>query len=53
MSSNLLMQTYCELGMAHLSKGPSDLKKNGTQEKGQFSGTVFHALSHRVIHFAR
>ena len=29
----------------------SDLKQNGTQEKKQFSGTVFNALSHGVIRF--
>ena len=36
---------------SHLSKHPSDLKQNGTQEKTQFSSTVFHALSHGVICF--
>ena len=35
----------------HLSKHPSDLKQNGTQEKTPFSSTVFHALSHGVIRF--
>ena len=35
----------------HLSKQPSDLKQNGTQEKTQFSGTVFNTLSHGVIRF--
>ena len=36
---------------AHLSKHPSGLKQNGTQEKTLFSSTVFHALSHGVIRF--
>ena len=36
---------------SHLSKHPSDLKQNGTQEKLPFSGTVFHALSHGVLRF--
>ena len=36
---------------SHLSKHPSDLKQNGTQEKTPFSSTVFHALSHGVIRF--
>ena len=35
----------------HLSKRPSDLKQNGTQEKTPFSGTVFHTLSHGVLRF--
>ena len=35
----------------YLSKGPSDLKQNGTQEKTQFSGTVTHCLSHGVVLF--
>ena len=34
-----------------LAKHPSDLKQNGTQEKISFSGTVFHTLSHGVLHF--
>ena len=37
--------------LPHLSKHPSDLKQNGTQEKTPFSSTVFHALSHGVIRF--
>ena len=37
--------------MSHLSKRPSDLKQNGTQEKTPFSGTVFNTLSHGVIRF--
>ena len=37
--------------LSHLSKQPSDLKQNGTQEKTPFSSTVFHALSHGVIRF--
>ena len=35
----------------HLTKRPTDLKQNGTQEKTPFSGTVFHTLSHDVFHF--
>ena len=38
-------------GRSHLSKRPSDLKQNGTQEKTPFSDTVFHTLSHGVFHF--
>ena len=37
--------------MAHLSKGPSDLEQNGTQEKTPFSGPVFHGLSRGVVRF--
>ena len=37
--------------MAHLSKGPSDLKQNGTQEKTPFSCPVFHCLSCGVVRF--
>ena len=36
---------------SHLSKGPSDLKQNGTQEKTPFSGPVFHGLSRGVVCF--
>ena len=36
---------------SHLSKRPSDVKQNGTQEKTQFSGTVFHTLSYGVFRF--
>jgi len=39
------------LARPHLSKHPSDLKQNCTQEKTPFSSTVFHALSHDVILF--
>ena len=35
---------------AHLAKRPSDLKQNGTNKKTPFSGTVFHTLSHGVLH---
>ena len=35
-----------------LTKHPSDLKQNGTQEKTPFSNTVFDTtLSHGVIRF--
>ena len=37
--------------MAHLSKRTSDLKQKCTQLATPFWGTVFHALSHGVIHF--
>ena len=36
---------------AHLAKRPSDLKQNGSKEKIPFTGTVFHTLSHGVLHF--
>ena len=36
----------------HLSKWPSDLKTNGTQENVTFSGQVFHGLSCGVFLFA-
>ena len=36
---------------AHLSKGPSDLEQNGTQEMTKFSGPVFHGFSCGVVHF--
>ena len=39
--------THCK---THFAKRPSDLKRNGTQEKTPFSGTVFHTLSHGVLH---
>ena len=42
------MTNFCK---AHLSKRPSDMKQNGTQEKTPFSSTVFNALSHGVILF--
>ena len=37
---------------SHLSKGTSDLKQKCTQLATPFWETVFHALSHGVIHFA-
>ena len=36
---------------SHLSKGSSDLKQNGTQEKTPFSGTVSPCLSYGVVLF--
>ena len=36
---------------SHLSKRPSDLKLNGTQEKTLFYGTVFYTLSHGLVRF--
>jgi len=41
---------FCTL-YKHLSKCPSALKQNGTQEKKPFLGVVFPALSHGVIRF--
>ena len=35
----------------HLSKGTSGLKQKCTQTLTSFLGTVFHALSHDVLHF--
>ena len=37
--------------MSHLSKGSSGCKQKCTQFPTPFSCTVFHALSHGVIHF--
>ena len=45
------MSSAEDVASSHLSKGLSDLKQNGTQEKKPFSGTVLHALSHGVICF--
>ena len=36
------------IGDTHLSKGPSDLKQNGTKMK-LFPGTILDALSHGVV----
>ena len=36
---------------SHLSERSSHLKKNGTQGKTPFSGTVFHTLSHGELRF--
>ena len=38
-----LLVTPC-IGKPHLSKGPSDLKQNGTQAKKPFSGPFFMAF---------
>ena len=35
----------------HLSKRPSDLKQNGTQEKTPFPSPFFNILSHGVVRF--
>ena len=40
---------YCP----HLSKGSNGRKQKCTQFLTSFLGTVFHALSHGVIHFVR
>ena len=39
--------------VSHLSEGTSDLKQKCTQLATPFWRTVFHALSHGVIHFVR
>ena len=39
------------LRITHLSKGPSDLKVNGTQKIVTFSGPAFHGLSCGVLLF--
>ena len=38
---------------AHLSKGSSGCKQKCTQFLTPFTGIVFHALSHGVIHFVQ
>ena len=50
---HFLSRFFITLHMAHLSKGTSDLKQKCTQLATPFSGTVFHALSHGMIHFVR
>ena len=45
-------QRAFSLFTSHLSKWPSDLKINGTQENVTFSGQVFHGLSCGVFLFA-
>ena len=42
-----------DITLTHLSKGPSGQKQKCTRFLTPFSGTVFHALSHGVIHFVR
>ena len=37
--------------VAHLAKGSSDLKQNGTQEKAPISDTVFHTLPNDALCF--
>ena len=37
--------------MTHLSRDTNDLKHKGSQILTPFSSTVFHLLSHSVIHF--
>ena len=39
--------------VAHLSKGLSGRKQKCTQFLTPFSGTIFHALPHGVIHFVQ
>ena len=43
----------CSRADSHLSKGSSGRKQKCTQFPTPFSGTVFDALSHGVIHFVR
>ena len=53
-SSRFAVATLFAIGsinLTHLSKGPSDLKQNGTQEKTPFSGTVSPCLSYGVVLF--
>ena len=47
LASKFEVQTH----KTHLSKWPSDLKINGTQENITFSGPVFHGLSCGVFLF--
>ena len=50
--SSFEAKKLCFVFTTHLAKRPSDLKQNGTQEKTQFSSTVFNTLSQGVpIHF--
>ena len=53
---DVIFLTYVKLIMymfyaTNLSKGTSDLKQKCTQFAKPFWDTVFHALSHGVIHF--
>ena len=45
------MKGHHQKPIAHLSKGTSGLKQKCTQTLTSYLGTVFHALSHDVIHF--
>ena len=47
------LDTVLNGAMPHLSKGISDLKQRCTQLATPFWDTIFHALSHGVIHFVR
>jgi len=52
MLSDEIQPVLCFMySLPHLSKGPSDLKQNGTQEKTPFSCPVFHCLSCGVVRF--
>ena len=48
---NKAQKKSCSPYIPHLSKGPSDLKQNGTQENMSFSGPAFHRISCGVICF--
>ena len=45
------IELYCSIHPPHLSKGQSGLKQKCTQTPTSFWRTIFHALSHNVIHF--
>ena len=49
--ANTATLNNCRCHLSHLSKWPSDLKINGTQENITFSGPVFHGLSCGVFLF--
>ena len=51
-SGSLFVITNDFLLIAHLSKWPSDLKINGTQENVTFSDPAFHGLPCGVLLFA-
>ena len=50
-NSSFMFLNQKRIRNTHFAKRPSDLEQNGTQEKTQFSGTVFHTLSHGVLRF--
>ena len=47
----LAATTFDTTDDSHLTKWPSDLKSNGTQENITFSGPVFHGLSCGIFLF--
>ena len=46
----LQKEISCKVCTPHLSKGTSGLIQKCTQTPTSFLGTIFHALSHDVIH---